>query len=156
VTTPSQSSHIKPDLRINPDQYMQDRVIYKMNEYVRASNRHKWWYRVTSAVAIVFAATVPVLINTSVPEIYPTILSLVVTVLVSFEKLFRFREHWRNYDAIAAQLRTEQLNFQTRSGPYQTGDETAAINLFVKNIEERIQNERNETIQMRTREPVGT
>ncbi len=153
MTEPSQSSHIKPDLRIEPNQYMQDRVIYKLKEYVRASNRHKWWYRATSAVAIVFAAAVPILINTSVPEIYPTVLSFIVTVLVSLEKLFRFREHWRNYDAIAAQLRKEQLNFQTRSGPYQTGDETAAFNLFVKNVEERIQNERNETIGMRTNEP---
>jgi uncharacterized membrane protein len=150
----SQDSHIKPQLSISPEEYMRDRVIYKINLYVKLSERQKLWYQWTSVIGIIFAASVPVLINLGIHVIVPTILSLVVTVLVSLERLFHFREHWRNYDAIAAFLRTEQLQFQTLTGVYKdkaTKPEDA-FRLFFKRIEEGIKEERNDTFEMRMRE----
>ena len=88
-----QDSHIKSTLSLSPEEYMNDRVVYKINNYVKKSERQKLFYHVTSVLAIVFAASVPVLINLGVNLVLPTILSLVVTILVSLEKLFHFREH---------------------------------------------------------------
>ena len=149
-----QDSHIKSTLSISPDEYMNDRVVYKINKYVEKSERQKIYYQVTSIVAIVFAASVPVLINLGVNLVLPTILSLVVTILVSLEKLFHFREHWRNYDTIASVLRREQLEFQTLSGVYKKKDSKLddTFPIFVRRIEEAIRAERNDTIEMRTSE----
>lgn len=166
ATPPStEDSHIKPQLAISPEEYMKDRVVYKINLYAKMSEQQKFWYQLTSAMAIICAASVPVLINLGIHVLAPTILSLVVTILVSLEKLFHFREHWRNYDAIAAFLRSEQLQFQTLSGVYkervaeengqgrqQQPGSGEAFQLFVGRIEEGIKEERNDTIEMRTRE----
>ncbi|MCG3156426.1 MAG: hypothetical protein DKINENOH_03050 [bacterium] len=113
-----QKSHIKPQLSITPEEYMMDRLVYKIHVYDRLSKRHELLYKATSLVGIILAASVPVLINLQVNSIVPTVLSLIVTILVSVEKLFHFREHWRNYDEMAAILRSEQLKFQTRAGEY--------------------------------------
>ncbi len=119
TTTPSgQNAHIRPQLSISPEEYMKDRVVYKINRYTEKSEQNKFWYQLTSVIAIICSASVPILINLGVAAIVPTILSLVVSLLVSLDKLFHFREHWRNYDAMAAFLRSEQLQFQTLSGPY--------------------------------------
>jgi hypothetical protein len=146
--------HIKPTLSVTPDEYMKDRVVYKINQYTKLSGQQKLLYQLTSIIGIVCAASVPVLINLSVNVALPTILSLVVTILVSLEKLFHFREHWRNYDAIAAFLRSEQLQFQTRAGVYKEKDSKSddAFRLFVRRIEDGVKDERNDTIEMRTRE----
>jgi|WetSurMetagenome_2_1015567.scaffolds.fasta_scaffold792589_1 hypothetical protein len=157
MTTPPPSthdSHIKPQLAISPEDYMKDRVVYKINLYTKKSAQQKFWYQLTSVMAIICAASVPVLINVGIQVLVPTILSLVVTILVSLEKLFHFREHWRNYDAIAAFLRSEQLQFQTLSGVYKekAAKPEEAFRLFVRRIEEGIKEERNDTIEMRTRE----
>lgn len=113
-----QDSHIKPRLSITPEEYMKDRVIYKLRIYEERGEEQKRLYRMTSLVGIILASSVPVLINLQVNTIVPTVLSLIVTILVSVEKLFHFREHWRNYDEMAAILRSEQLKFQTRAGEY--------------------------------------
>jgi hypothetical protein len=148
------SSHIKSVLSISPEEYMKDRVVYKIDVYTKKSEQHKSWYQLTSVLGIILASSVPVLINLDVNVIVPTVLSLVVTILVSLEKLFHFREHWRNYDAIAAFLRSEQLQYQTLSGVYKekAGNPGDAFQAFVRRIEEGIKDERNDTIEMRTRE----
>ena len=147
------NAHIKPELSVTSKEFMQDRVIYKMNAYTRLSSQYKLWYQLSSVVGIVCAATVPVLINLGSNTVVPTILSLIVTILLSLEKLFHFREHWRNYDAIAALLRSEQLQFQTKAGPYRDKkDSEEAFRLFVGRIEEAIKDERSDTITMRTKE----
>lgn len=113
------TSHIKSKLQITPQEYMQDRVIYKMDVYGKLGRKQKRLYQVTSFLGIVISASVPVLINLNVILIVPTLLSLAVTILVAAEKLFHFREHWRNYDSCASFLRSEQLLFQTKAGIYE-------------------------------------
>ena len=150
-----QESHIKPKLKITPEEYMKDRVVYKINVYDELSKQQKRLYQVTSLVGIVLAASVPVIINLDkFDQRVPTVLSLIVTILVSMEKLFHFREHWRNYDEMAAFLRSEQLQFQTRAGEYKERDQDSdkAFDLFVTRIEQAISNERKDTIEMRTTE----
>ncbi len=148
------ASHIKPTLDITHKDYMIDRVLYKMGVYEKKGKRERIYYRATSFAGIVISASVPVLINLNVNQIVPTLLGLMVTILVASEKLFHFREHWRNYDSVAASLRSEQLLFQTKSGVYEQKEnhENVAFQLFVKRVEDLIKEERTDTIDMRTSE----
>ncbi|MCM3905692.1 MAG: DUF4231 domain-containing protein [Pyrinomonadaceae bacterium] len=144
--------NLRLQLKLNPEEYMKDRVSFKIKVYTSLGDRHRWLYYSTSIISIVCAATVPVLIKSTGYLVHATVLSLVVTILVSLEKLFLFRQHWRNYDSIDSYLRREQLYFQTRAGDYKGKGDEDAFDLFVKRIEEGIKSEREETIEMRTRE----
>lgn len=141
------------DIEISSANYMRERVHYKMKLYGKLAKKHRWFYYIASFTSIVCAAIVPVLISLGKDfQFSATILSLMVTILVSMEKLFHFRQHWRNYDSIESFLRSEQLYFQTRSGVYDKKDENEAFELFVRRIEDAIKNEREQTIEMRTQE----
>lgn len=129
---------------------MKYRVVRKINVYDKLSKQQKFRYQVTSLFGIVLAASVPVSINLCDDPLVPTILSLIVTILISMEKLFHFREHWRNYDEMAAFLRSEQLQFQTGAGEYE--DKDKAFSHFVTRVEQAISSERKDTIEMRTSE----
>ena len=140
-------------LEISPEDYMRERVSYKMKAYGKLGKRHRWLYYITSFASIACAAIVPVLISLGTEyQRSATILSLLVTIFVSVEKLFHFRQHWRNYDSIESFLRSEQLYFQTHSGVYDKKNEKDAFELFVRRIEDAIKNEREQTIEMRTQE----
>lgn len=143
---------INNQLKLTPEEYMEDRVGYKINLYVKLSDRHRWLYYISSLTSIVCAATVPVLIQSEGYKVHAIVLSLIVTVMVSVEKLFQFRQHWRNYDTIESYLRREQLLYQRRAGIYKDKSEEEAAEIFVSRIEDGIKHEREETIEMRTRE----
>jgi hypothetical protein len=143
--------NLRLQLELTPEEYLKDRVIYKISLYGRLSKRHRWFYYISSLISIVCAALVPVLISQKF-EVYAMILSLIVTIFVSMEKLFHFRQHWRNYDSIESFLRREQIYYQTRTSVYDGKKDEEAFDSFVKRIEEGIKQERDETIEMRTKE----
>lgn len=140
----------KTSISRNADEYMQDRVELKMNRYSKKANRYKLIFWITASVSMICAATVPVLINREGMEVWATILSLIVTILVGIQGIFHPREHWRNYDMISASLRREEMLFSTQSGEYEKLDENKSFHLFVRRVEDLIANEREETIIMRT------
>lgn len=147
-------SHIKKELKLTPEEYMEDRVIYKLDLYGKLGNRHRRFYYISSLVSIICAALVPVLIQSN-QQTTAIVLSLVVTIMVSVEKLFHFRQHWRNYDSIESFLRREQLLYQRHAGIYKGKTEEQAAEIFVDRIEDGIKHEREETIEMRTKEVTG-
>jgi len=104
-----------------------------------------------TTVTTVCAAVVPVLINIGDSKLWPTMLSLLVTVIVGIEGVFHFREHWRNYDLIESYLKQEKFLFLAGSGIYKTRSCPAeALAKFVERVEAEISRERAETIDMRT------
>jgi len=147
-------------ITITPETYFQKRVEYKIDLYFKLSKQSKNRYYVISATSIILSAAVPVLINIKISEIFqtllPTILSLMVTILVSLEKLFQFREHWKNYDLAEESLRREKFLFQARTGEYKGLNDQDAFALFVNHFEDRIHQERAQTIKARTQEAKET
>lgn len=134
-----------------PEAYLKTRVDYKTEAYRAKGERYRWLYLTMATVSAVSAATVPVLINfENVHSIYPTVLSLVVTIAVGLEGIFHFREHWKNYDLMKSFLRQEACLFQAKGGAYRGLPKEEAFVLFVERIEEEIAKERAQTIQMRT------
>ena len=83
----------------NPQDYLKTRVDFKTEAYRVKGERYRRVYLTMARTSAIAAATVPVLINLNgVPSIFPTLLSLLVTILVGFEGIIHFREHWKNYD----------------------------------------------------------
>jgi Protein of unknown function (DUF4231) len=133
------------------DEYLRTRVDYKTEAYRAKGMRYRWGYLGMACTSAVAAATVPVLINLKdLPTIYPTLLSLLVTVLVGLEGILHFREHWKNYDLMKSFLRQEACTFQAGAGAYRGKTESEAFVLLVERVEEEISKERSQTIQMRT------
>jgi len=158
IYNPCPKSPIECRKHRDEDEYIKDRLEYKINLYTCKANRQKAIYRVAATVSMIAAAAVPVLINiddkvVKYVNILATILSLLVTILVGFLAIYRPREHWRNYDLIAADLRKEEMLFSTSVGDYNIEDKTQKFRLLVNRVENLISQEREETIIMRTNEP---
>jgi Protein of unknown function (DUF4231) len=137
------------------DEYMKERVQYKINLYFRKAQRYRLWHSVASVVIAVSAATVPVFVNLSDNnKIFlhlATAFSLLVSIGVALQEVFRFREHWRNYNLIDSNLRSEEMLFSMSAGPYKDSEnEREKMNRFVQRVEELIHDERWDTINMRT------
>ena len=146
---------------VTSDRYMNERVDFKINLYQWLSRRNKILYYLVGSGSIMLAATVPVAVNFFEQNLVPTILSLALTILVGLEKLFLFREHWKNYDYAEELLRREKYLFQARAGVYsgrkndnsefEPLSDDVAFHLFVTNFESIIHDERSDTIEKRTR-----
>jgi hypothetical protein len=134
----------------NSEDYIRTRVDFKTEAYRAKGDRYRWGYLTMACTSVVAAATVPVLINVDIPSIYPTLLSLLVTILVGLESILHFREHWKNYDLMKSFLRQEACMFQASAGTYRGKTPPDAFALLVERVEEEISKERAQTIQMRT------
>jgi hypothetical protein len=134
-----------------PDDYLTTRVDFKTQAYRRKGFRYRWGYLSTASIAAISAATVPVLINIkTLDTIYATLLSLLVTILVTLEGIFHFREHWKNYDLMKSFLRQEACLYQASAGAYRDKESNEAFKLLVERVEDAIAKERAQTIEMRT------
>ena len=142
--------------KLNPETYFKDRVDDKIRAYTRLSRLYRGAYLIVGTLSITASASVPVLINADLgdrfPTLFPTLLSLFVTILVSLERLFRFREYWRNFDFAEEALRREKFLFQAKAGEYANKKEDDAFRLFVRRFEEKIRSERVQTLDDRTRD----
>ena len=134
-----------------PAEYLQTRVDFKTEAYRRKGEHYRFGYQSTATVAAIAAAAVPVLINLKdVHAIVPTLLSLLVTILVTMEGIFHFREHWKSYDLMKSFLRQEACLFEAGAGAYRGKAPNEAFVLLVERVEEAIAKERAQTIEMRT------
>lgn len=138
--------------KLTLDDYVKTRLLGRIQSCRKRGGYYRWCYLVTSTLTIICGAVVPVLITLDENgKLAATILSLVVAILTSVEKVYHFREHWRTYDLTKSSLLSELHFFQTRSGPYEgEPDENKAFHKLVNRVEKLIGDERVSTIQMRT------
>lgn len=144
-----QSAEVESKIERKPEDYIRERLQYKINSYGQKGRNFRILYWLMASFAAVGSVTVPALINIKdMPKWIPTIISLCVAAVVALEGVFHPRELWRNYDMIAAGLREEEMRFSTKSDPYDTAKDP--FHLLVKNVEDRIKEERTDTIGLRT------
>jgi hypothetical protein len=151
----SNNAGIVSKIARSPQEYMTERVQFKINLYFKKAKQQRMRYLVVSVMVAVSAALVPVLVNIDVDRkifrYLATVFSLMVSVGVAMQEIFRWREHWRNYDLIDARLRNEEMLFSMSASPYnKEKDEQERFGKFVTRVEEIIAQERFETIHMRT------
>lgn len=134
-----------------PEAYLRTRVDFKIEAYRSKGQMYRWCYLTSATLSCIAAAIVPVLINwKDMPPLYPTLLSLLVTILVGIEGIFHWRDHWKNYDLMKSFLREESYLYQAGAAAYRGKTPSAAFTLFVERIEHEIASERARTVQMRT------
>jgi hypothetical protein len=164
IQTPSKkepdckSSLVISKLRRTREEYMCDRVQYKINQYAKKGCQYRWYYSVLMGIATSGAVLVPALINwEDVPKQVPTSIGMAVAVSIALEGVFHTREQWRNYDLISSSLREEEMRFSTGAEPYSREnpelDDDKIFQKFVDRIEDAIAKERVETIEQRTTLP---
>jgi hypothetical protein len=72
--------------------------------------------------------------------------------IVTFEKVFHFRDRWKNYQVAEEALRREQYLAEANSAHYSKLSNEDKLRLLVENVERIIQNERESTIRVRSAE----
>lgn len=140
----------------NISDYTKDRLQHKINIYYKKANKNKGYYYIVALLIAASAAFVPVLVNLDFKfiniesKVWATVFSLLVSIGVAVQEIFHFREHWRNYNLIDSNLRSEEMLFSMSAGAYADKKEEEKTKIFVQRIEELIRDERWETINMRT------
>ena len=151
---------IRSKMERNIQEYLEDRVQFKINLYFKKARRYRFYHLFFAVIIAISAAIVPVLINLKNDYYHfqelATILSVLVTISVALQEIFRFREHWRNYNLIDTSLRREEMLFSMSAEPYASlKTPEKKRHLFVQRIEGLIEEERKETIDMRTSTNAG-
>lgn len=160
---PPKPEPVVSKLERTDEEYILDRVQYKINQYTNKARRYRLLYWVMAGGTAIISAIVPALLNIDHPYIkaWAAGLSALVVMLVALQGVFHPREIWRNYDLISSVLREEEMRFSTRSGIYSAEGQQAdeqVFRRFVERVEEAIAKERAETIVMRTAtsEPISS
>ncbi len=102
-------------MNLTPEDYFKQRVNAKIVGLHPVEPHLPGMLFTVGSLSIISSAAVPVLINTNIGLISPTIVSLVVTILVALERLFRFREHWRNFNYAEEALESGEISLPRKS-----------------------------------------
>jgi Protein of unknown function (DUF4231) len=153
---------IRTDLKyyqqMTPEQYINDRVLFKIKLYYLLGKRDKLWYNLIAIFTIISGLLVPLFLNLDFKfsKEYATVLTLITGGLISLETVvFNFKEKFKSYKKTEDQLTNELILFQTMTEPYNiqspTDDNSALFRLFVSRVESTILKERDETVEKMTR-----
>ena len=128
------------------DKYVSDRYFGEIAWYDAKSIRNQIWYRTLQWGLILLSASTPVLIalaqkTNSVPwlNMVPLMTSVVVAILATSLKTFKFEENWINYRTICETLKKEIHFYRAGIGEYEDSEDKEA--LFVKRVEALISRE---------------
>ena len=159
---------IRPDLKyyreLTPENYINDRVLFKIRLYFYFGKRNKRWYNLLAVISIISGLLVPLFLNLEFPysKQFATAFSLLAGGLVSLEAfVYNFREKFKNYKKTEDQLTNELFLYQTYTEPYKVDkildnkhykeDPGSVFSLFVSRVESIILKERDDTVEKLTR-----
>ena len=137
---------------MTPEEYVDERLNQFREWYDKKAVTAKNLYQWMRVATVVGGAIVPVLINLPIKNInvFTTVISLMVVILVSLESVYHFREQWKNYRATEQLLAKEYFNFVTAEGPYKYQKENEAFLNFVDRVENAIASENASTLNVMT------
>jgi len=129
------------------EEYLKDRVDAQINWYDSKSLDCQKKYKRIQLWEIIFAAIIPLLSgyvtkSSAIPFVIGS-LGVVITILESVTKLYKFHENWIQYRSTCELLKFQKHLFVTGSAPYNNMPESME-NLFVRNIEQIISSENNQ------------
>ena len=149
---------IRTDLKyyreMSPENYINDRVLYKIKLYFLFGQRSKRWYNFIAILSVISGLLVPLFLNLDFKysKEYATALTLFAGALISLEAtVFNFREKYKSYKKTEDQLTNELVLYQTNTDPYKIEDPKALFGLFVSRVESIILKEREDTVEKLTR-----
>ena len=129
------------------DRYIKERVDDQIAWYDKKSIHCQKRYKRIQFWEIIFAACIPLLAGYSskhvIIPVIVGILGVVITILESITKLYKYHENWIQYRSTCELLRYQKNLYLTGSSPYNLSGDTLE-NIFVKNIEQIISSENNQ------------
>jgi Protein of unknown function (DUF4231) len=144
--------------RMSAEEYINDRVLFKIKLYYLFGKRNKLWYNLIAILSIISGLMVPLSLNLNLKysKEYATFLSLFAGGLISLEAaVFNFKEKFKSYKKTEDQLTNELILFQTNTEPYSIKssmeDSSAIFRLLVSRSESIILKERDDTVEKMTR-----
>jgi len=157
-------TQIRTDIKfyqqMTAEQYINDRVLFKIRLYYFLGKRNKRWYNLIAILSILSGLMVPLFLNLdfAFSKEYATALTLITGALISFETVvFNFKEKFKSYKKTEDQLTNELILYQTNTEPYKNLNGVPVkpsdylFTLFVSRVESIILKERDDTIEKITR-----
>ena len=123
------------------ESYLSERYENQVQWYDSRSRSNKFYYHIAQWVAIVVSASLPVLI-VMVPEdkkMISIIPSVILAILTTALKTFKFQENWLNYRTIAETLKKEKHYYIAGANGYDDVDSREQH--FVERVETLISRE---------------
>ncbi len=128
------------------EKYLSDRYLAEISWYDKKSLRNQIWYRALQSSLIILSALTPVLIALaekadSMPWVksLSLITSVLVAILATSLKTFKFEENWLNYRTTCETLKKEIHFFNAGIDEYKDNQDREG--LFVKRVEALISRE---------------
>jgi len=128
------------------DKYVSDRYLGEIAWYDAKSIRNQTWYRTLQWGLILLSASTPVMIalaqkTNSAPwlKMFSLMTSVLVAILATSLKTFKFEENWINYRTTCETLKKEINFYHARIGEYEDSEDKEA--LFIKRVEALISRE---------------
>jgi hypothetical protein len=150
---------VMAELALDPGRYESERFDRYRDFYNNKADHAKWGYLGIRVFSVVAGGAVPILVNLDIPGKilgYPapralvTLLSFLVMIALSLEKVFHYGEQWKNYLSTEQKLWQERSQFHSRIGEYSGLDDARAFSLFVEKVEGAIRWERRATLNAMT------
>ena len=128
------------------DKYVKERYLSEISWYDKKSMRNQIWYRTLQWALIVLSASTPVVIALaqkadSMPWVkhLSLVTSVLVAILATSLKTFKFEENWVNYRTTCETLKKEIHFFDAGIDEYKDSQDKEG--LFVKRVEALISRE---------------
>ena len=89
---------------MSPENYINDRVLYKIKLYFLFGKRNKRWYNLIAILSVISGLLVPLFLNLDFKysKEYATALTLFAGALISLEAtVFNFREKYKSFKKIS-------------------------------------------------------
>lgn len=122
------------------EKYVNERYSEQIGWYHDKSSQNQAWYRVLQWALIVLSASTPVIVALSQKTNSPIFLgglslltSVLVAILATSLKTFKFEENWINYRTTCESLKKELYFYEAKINDYKSSDDKEA--LFVERVE---------------------
>lgn len=135
----------------NFDEYLKERYKDQVEWYSNKSSQNKLYYQIFQWTAIIFSASLPVLVVV-IPANFTLItsgLSVILAITTTALKTFKFQENWINYRTIGETLKKEKHYFDAEVSEY--ADVEDKEHLFVERVEALISRENTLWIAIHTK-----
>lgn len=126
------------------DEYLIQRVDDQIKWYSDKSSKCQKMYKRYQVIEIIIASCIPFFAGYSTKALWVPIVigvcGVIITVIESITKLYKFHENWIQYRTTSELLKHQKYLYVTNSYPYSGCNETP-YNIFVSNIEQIISSE---------------
>ena len=121
ATKASHRKNEKKGLRMNANDYLQERIDDQIKWLSSASGKNQQWFKILRAAEIIMGCAIAYLVshaNLMPVQVLTGAMGVAVAAIGGLLSLYRFQEKWVRYRVTAENLRREKFFFLTGTAPY--------------------------------------